>query len=347
MSANPNLCTFENLAKEDNEFKNTALYKVYNKFLQTCDHNGDESYKYCGLDDQYANVNPSVRLFFEKVKSILNRIRYMQDEYFLDIKYEKGNVCTYFKYWFYDQIIDKEFKGNQITELFDILEKEKDLFSNANCDYHAMKLNEMKTIKTLYDYFAFYDTYKGKHEKIIHQISNSKYCKNFNNVKAFYSTFYDTCDDRSTMYCSEFKKFIKEYISFDDELSLSCNDEVIDAKVFEHEGLKSLVIRAPIWRDTLAGSGDDESYASMPEDISGNRIPTVVSSSLVGIFVILLISYKFTPLRSMLGRPFGLMKNILKNPNEGYDESELDKYEYEGNNSDYTEYNILYHSGDN
>ncbi|SBS98838.1 PIR Superfamily Protein [Plasmodium ovale curtisi] len=348
MSANPNLCTFYKLAEEDNEFKNTVLYKVYNKFMETCDLKGNESYSYCELDDKYATANPSVRLFYEKVKSILKRITNMQDEYFLNINFEKGNVCTYFKYWFYDQMLAKEFTSNQIKELLEILEKEKDIFSKANCDYYAMSMKEIKIIKSLYDYFAFHNTYKGEHEKIINQISKSKYCKNFNNVKVYYSNFDVTCNDSSTKkYCSEFRKYIKEYIKFHDELSFSCNDEEIDSKMFEHEGLKSLVIKDPIWRDTLVGSGEHESSDHMHVDISentGNRIPTVVSSSFVGIFIILLISYKFTPLRDKLGRPFEFMKQILKNQKEGNHESQLDKYEYEENNSDYTEYNLVYHS---
>ncbi|SBT84634.1 PIR protein [Plasmodium ovale] len=347
MSETTNTCSLDKLAEEDNEFKKTALFNLYSKFRNACIYNND-TYEHCSVDNKYDTVDFPVKLFFQKVLSNLIRIGTNEDVYFPNITYEKRKVCTYLKYWFYDEITYKHFKEDQINKIFQILDEEKQKYVNANCEFSKMNLVEIKMIKTLYDYFAFYETYSGKHVEITDKISNSKYCKNIKYANFFYTEVDRICDNTdSKNYCNEYKKYIKEYITFDEKSSISCIGEVKDSEHHNHDDYASLGFRKPIWSDHSLGSPQDQEVhgdSMHSPDARGNIIPATVSIFSVSIFSILFLLYKFTPFRSNLYRPIEVFKKIWKKKKKENDELVLQENEGNQLNSDYTGYNIVYNT---
>ncbi|SBT56623.1 PIR Superfamily Protein [Plasmodium ovale wallikeri] len=346
MSETTNTCSLDKLAEEDNEFTKTVLFNLYSKFGNACIYNKD-SYDHCSVDNKYDTVDFQVKLFFPQVLSNLIRIGTNQNAYFPDITYEKRKVCTYLKHWFYDQITYKHFKEDQINKIFQILEEEKQKYVNANCEFNKMNLGEIKIIKTLYDYFAFYETYSGNHEEISDKISNSKYCKNIKHANYYYTQFDRICDQPgSKSYCNEYKKYIKEFITFGEKSSISCIGEVKDFEQPNQDDYELLEFKQLIGGDDPLGKPQFKEVAddSMDSpDAKGNIIPATVSVSSVSIFSILFLLYKFTPFRSTLYRPIEVVKNVWKKKEEN-DEIVLQENEYEQLNSDYTGYNIVYNT---
>ncbi|SBT02662.1 PIR Superfamily Protein [Plasmodium ovale curtisi] len=331
----------------DDEFKRGTLYKLYNKFMNTCTHNDEDTYEYkhCSLV-QYEGISYLLlKMFISKVLTNLIRISNNKINFFQGIDFDENQVCAYFKYWFLDYILYREFKDNDIEILFQKLGEEKENFVKADCEFYTMKLNEIKIMKKVYDYYAFYHAYKGEHEKMIEGISKSKYCE-YIKSGILYSDYYNsTCtkshySDKSL--CKEFNNYIRNHIKFEiNKLSsIKCvadQSPLIEDKQLEYKFSEDKQL--PESQDTVV-----DSQTSEGPGLTGSSMSTVLSVSFVGTFFVLFLLYKFTPFSSFLRPQIQRMKRLWKNEKQETKELLINNYETEDSDSENKGYNITYHS---
>ncbi|SBS94178.1 PIR Superfamily Protein, partial [Plasmodium ovale curtisi] len=125
--------TLDKFAQQESSFKNATLYKIYNKFLNTCKGGNDDVYEDddCSVDEPQKTSELLLNMYISKVVNNLRRIGNNERIFFLNINYNENEVYTYFKYWFLDQILDKDFNDEEITKLFRRLNQKKEKYLNA------------------------------------------------------------------------------------------------------------------------------------------------------------------------------------------------------------------------
>ncbi|SBT83356.1 PIR protein [Plasmodium ovale] len=347
MSEAKSTYTLDKFAEQDDEFKNATLYKVCNKILNSCSIGHDEIYEgdNCSLEQYEGIINPLLKIFIIKLVNNLKRIGNKDKMILLQVDNTKNQVCTYFKYWFLDYILYRDFKDNDIEILFQKLGEKKDHFVQSDCEFHPMKLNEIKIIKKIYDYYAFYHTYVGKNEKINEKISNSPYCENLKSGILYSRYYHTTCTQSPHIeksLCKEFNNYIKNHIDFEENTlsSIQCVGE--KSSLIQDEELEyrfSADIQLPEDEDSEVRIQNNEDPG-----LTGNSMSTVLSVSFVGTFFFLFLLYKFTPFSSFLRPQIQRMKRLWKNENQETKELLINNYETEDSDSENKEYNIAYHS---
>ncbi|SBT72746.1 Plasmodium vivax Vir protein, putative [Plasmodium ovale] len=347
MSETKSTYTLDKFAVEDDEFKNATLYKIYNKFLNTCKYGDDDAYEGddCSVDAHQGRSDLLLNMYISTVVNNLRRIRNYERIFFLDINYNENEVYTYFKYWFLDQILDKDFNDEEITTLFERLNQKKEKFRNARCEFYTMKLDEIKIMKKIYDYYAFYNAYNGEHEKINEKISKSQYCEYIKSGILYSEYYHTTCAESpysGESLCKEFNKYIKNHIKFEENTlsSIKCvadQSPLIENKKLEYKFSDD---------KQLPESEDAEVDSQTTEDsgLTGSSMATVLPVSFVGTFSVLFLLYKFTPFRSFLHPQIQRMNNLWKNEDQETEELLINNYETEDFDSENKEYNITYHS---
>ncbi|SBT54340.1 PIR Superfamily Protein [Plasmodium ovale wallikeri] len=339
--------TLNKFAEEDSEFKNGSLYILYNKFMNSCTPDEDEIFKYehCSLEQYEGILNSSLIIFINKVLTNLKRISNNKLIFSGGIDFDEKKVCTNFKYWFFDQILDKEFNDDHIEKLFENLDEKKGNFVKANCEFYPMKLCDIMIMKKIYNYYAFYHAYNGEQEKIIKEISKSKYCENIKNG-IIYSDYYDSTCSRSPYnnksICKEFNNYIKNHIKFEKYKLSSIKCAADQSPLIEDNQLE---YKFPEDKQLLVDE-DTEVNSQTTEDpgLTGSSMATVLPVSFVGTFSVLFLLYKFTPFRSFLNPQIQRMKNLWKNEDQETEELLINNYETEDFDSENKEYNITYHS---
>ncbi|SBS98882.1 PIR Superfamily Protein, partial [Plasmodium ovale curtisi] len=284
--------TLDKFAQQDREFKNATLYKVYNKLLNSCNIGHDEIYEGddCSLEQYEGILNPFLKVFISKLVNNLKRIGNKEKMILLQVDNNEKQVCTYFKYWFLDYILYREFKDNDIDILFQKLDEKKEHFVESDCELFPMKLNDIMIMKKIYNYFAFYHAYSGEQEKIIEEISKSKYCENIKSG-ILYSDYYDSICTRSPYnnksLCKEFNNYIKNHIKFEKNklTSIKCvadQSPLIEDKQLEYKFSEDKQL--PESQDTVV-----DSQTSEGPGLTGSSMSTVLSVSFVGTFFVLFL----------------------------------------------------------
>ncbi|SBT02988.1 PIR Superfamily Protein [Plasmodium ovale curtisi] len=339
--------TLDKFAEQDDAFKKATLYKMYNKFLSTCTTDDEDTFerKYCSLEQYEGISNPSLLIFISKVLTNLMKISNNKIIFFREIDFDEEQICTNFKYWFFDYILYREFNDIDIEKLFQKLDEKKEIFFQSNCEFYTMKLDEIKIMKRIYDYYAFYRTYVGKYENINEKISNSPYCENLKSGILYSRYYHTTCTqsphiDKSL--CKEFNNYIKNHIDFEENTlsSIQCVGE--KSSLIQDEELEyRFSADKPLPEDE-----DSEVRIQNNEDpgLTGSSMSTVLSVSFVGTFFVLFLLYKFTPFSSFLRPQIQRMKRLWKNENQETKELLINNYETEDSDSENKGYNITYHS---
>ncbi|SBT55730.1 PIR Superfamily Protein [Plasmodium ovale wallikeri] len=331
----------------DDTFNTVTLHKLYDTFVNTCSGNDDLIYADddCFLDQYQAILNPSLKIFISKLVNNLKRIGNEEKMNLLEIDNKENQVCTYFKYWFLDQILDKGFNDDHIEKLFEKLDEKKGNFVKANCEFYPMKLYDIMIMKKIYNYYAFYHAYNGEQEKIIREISKSKYCENIKNG-IIYSDYYDSTCSRSPYnnkgICKEFNNYIKNHIKFEKNKLSSIKCAADQSPLIEDKQLEYKISDDK----QLTESEDAEIDSQTTEDsgLTGSSMATVLPVSFVGTFSVLFLLYKFTPFRSFLNPQIQRMKSLWKNEDQEANELLINNYETEDSDTENKEYNITYHS---
>ncbi|SBT02574.1 PIR Superfamily Protein [Plasmodium ovale curtisi] len=362
MPPEQNSYTHEMFVGEDDTLTGTLLHKFYNEFEDASCKAGDTE-EYCKVNN-YKLENERSKELYEKLVINLKNISNKK----LKIDYQDvpdNKLCIYLRYWFYDWLVSENFNDSTINKLINILEEQKDnIYSGFNCEFYKMKLEVVKFIKALYNYFLFYDRTKVQKKKIKDDpIFKSEYCNYIKNSNFVYTTIEASCARSSKIsYCNDFNKYIKNFIDFDDELeSITCNDDKNRLSYNEMTSLTSselgtqqmhlnvqsetggILTIATFQQETnpvhppkyaLPHSAEPGVIDDSTENPNGqqNIIPTVVSLSL------------FTPFRSLLYPTTQRFKHIGNIINKKIKHILLRKHESHRTQEDDKLYNIAYNS---
>ncbi|SBT73949.1 PIR protein [Plasmodium ovale] len=220
---------FKKTSDKDYISMDETLYKFYSEFDKHC-NSDDDTICFYFIPETIANT--SVRELLKKFMRNLKKLSDKNGAHFNTIDKENNinKRCTYLKYWFYDQIISKNYQisDEDMDNFFNFLEGLKYvIFDTFPCDFYKIKLKDIKEIKKLYDYFVFYDAYKSQNI-INYQIYNSAHCHYLKGAPFLYKEKERQCNlPDKTEYCKEFSKHIKNNIEKNVLLSLrgKCKDE--------------------------------------------------------------------------------------------------------------------------
>ncbi|SBT73808.1 PIR protein [Plasmodium ovale] len=307
--------TFESLKNKHTFVKNQDLKVIYEELENVCTE--VNNYLYCtGPPDENTNNNKVKKLQYKfqgnKTKSLL----YQGD--FKLINADPSKWCTYFKYWIYDQVITNVFDDKDIMEVFQLLKHDGNEigFSNGEnyntCKFSTFKIEEVKKMKLLYDYFENYDSTKNK-SSINELICSSEYKNDLSEIIGFYNNRDTYCKQQTNLYCTELDECAKAY-GFRNLSVLQCNGDNIhlphaqasqslDSSNGEHTGSSSPA-------DT--GENLQSNHGHMSGENVSIKTTVAYSLSVIGVFGFFLFLYKLTPLGSWLKK---YILNITNNPN--------------------------------
>ncbi|SCO70742.1 VIR protein [Plasmodium vivax] len=200
------------LIDNDPTLCNNDLFKFYDKFSSKCeDSNGED---YCKVN-MFEDVNGSANYIFKKLMRNVDRLKKDNGKHYDTI--DNGNYtskrCIYLKYWLYDKILTENINESSISKIFDALvqNKEKPTNNTTECEFYKIKLDEIKEIKKLYDYFVFYDGYKFVENIINDKIFNSVHRDYLKGAIDVHKQAKQKCPkNHINGYCNEYNKYIKD-----------------------------------------------------------------------------------------------------------------------------------------
>ncbi|KMZ79017.1 hypothetical protein PVIIG_00409 [Plasmodium vivax India VII] len=202
-------------SKGDYNKKKNLLTKFYLAFNKNCDANDHEFQ--CDGDAKKLGDNLDFVMLYKKfirnIKNISNdSIRYLN---ILDNENNLDLRCIYLKYWIYNELEKVYIEKEKIPSFFTTWNSQKrDIFPGKTipCDFDDLKLEEIKEIRKLYDYYMLYDTFK-KSEFINAKYYKTAYCYYLNQFKDIYNNNETSCATYvSKNYCNEFNKYIKKNV---------------------------------------------------------------------------------------------------------------------------------------
>ncbi|KMZ76861.1 hypothetical protein PVIIG_06049 [Plasmodium vivax India VII] len=188
-----------------------TFYQSY--FDHECSNNVDSFY-YCSQDTNINTRLPGLWQIYRKFERNLKFI--WDDERMYDFFWEtnKEKLCSYLKYWIYDQLISKDISQDDFSQFFKLWnERKSEKCSKCKCEFNITSLYHVKQLKKTYDYSLFLKAYKNT-AKINKKIHNMNYCKYISDAKAMYSLLGDTCKKKKAEYCNEFNEYVLPYINY-------------------------------------------------------------------------------------------------------------------------------------
>ncbi|CAG9472700.1 unnamed protein product [Plasmodium vivax] len=356
--------------KNNSEFSRTHLNVLYKSFFDSkCDVN-PYSYDHCEPDKDYERIKEQHRELYKKfernLKSITNKT-----EYYKNYETDNDKLCFYLKYWFYDQLFVHNFRDPEIDELLKLWnERKEQKCPDCQCEFDVKKMEEIKILKNIYDYFLFWDAFKDK-SKISTEISRRTYCKYIDAGNISRSMYELICESNKRSLCEEFNKYLKEYVELNDKSSILCHEDA-SSDVFNYDP-QVLAQRRNLniahkeeeedkdkdfglqWEEDLKEGQDlhlrqEQKSQSVTEhsvtDSSndGKSTGTIITTSSVGTVGFLFLIYKFTPLRSMLDPRIRKTRNNLMNGVQGSNELQSQDYHFYPQDAPFNRYNIGYQS---
>ncbi|EDL47205.1 variable surface protein Vir21, putative [Plasmodium vivax] len=224
MASNAKAYTLKDFSDNNHELKKTDLYTFYHHhFDKICDNTADSLY-FCDSFNGDKSLDSPLQEFYRKLDRNLKLIPKLLAQPAEDISVDKHKLCFYLKYWFYDQVIAKEIKNAQITQLLSIWERNK-REKSFECEHDVKSLPIIKKLKEYYDYYLFFEAYNNT-DNMNKEICNKKYCKYLEDARYSYLLFTTKCfsknDNSVKEYCNEFIEYIMEYLKIYDKSSISC-----------------------------------------------------------------------------------------------------------------------------
>ncbi|SBS90365.1 PIR Superfamily Protein [Plasmodium ovale curtisi] len=284
-------------SQQDGEYLSFDEYNDYKRKL-------NDSYAFEEEENEYASffisALPEDR---EKYNAILNNcfiIKKYLLKFISDESCNSGQCCSYMNYW-----LNEKIGGSNHS----LIESDFDIYNNYIAYYnrnHNKKLCESNKIfirtdifeemKKLYDLYGLYNNLETTSS-----YANSK-CIQLKSCVSHYNSILSKCKHTANSdFCKPLQNF-KKIFSPDKFVSISeCEKKFGDLKLKELQDLPELDVQQV---DFLFIQGNRESVRR------GTVIQTLFFST-VGIFLLFLLSYKFTPfgkwIRSVLSR-----KNAIK-----------------------------------
>ncbi|SBT55266.1 PIR Superfamily Protein [Plasmodium ovale wallikeri] len=271
-----------------------------------------------------------------KFKYFYNLLFYSISSY-----HKHKEYAEYLNFWVNSQIKNniiptitvKDFYNNVI--FYSILFDSQNKLKNKIYDINEELFTNMKNL---------YDLYRNYYNILIltkTSASKNNCLQHSTKCVQVYEQAINKCPNDNTVFCKALKDFKEKYDGINNPASLkNCKEEELLA-LPQYKG-PSLEGALPEGQLKFMDEPNDQAeHAS----ITYFNYVFGFTGTIIGIFFILLILYKYTPFRSRLFRGIINQRKILTNLDETYNqESLLDNSELEHHISDNMSYNVLYNS---
>ncbi|SBT55120.1 PIR Superfamily Protein [Plasmodium ovale wallikeri] len=334
------------LYEQDPSLKDKELFKFYNKFSNICIDKSDFP-DICNDDSSYNSVDPSVRKLYTQFERNLRVINDNNGHYFKDMTTDKDKRCIYLRYWFYDRVVQEDYKIRDVNKFFEAWKsRQNDVCINCGCNFSIMKWTEVYNVKKFYDLLLFY----GKTDDIVtnkkDEIADSKYCTYLKNAYVFYTLREIQYPDNKGAYCEEVDKYIKNNIHEDQLKELTCNSEKNGEEVPDTEG--SLASNA-LQKGSSSEYGDKGRALTTGKDdtnalVSPSNTVITLFGKFFGVSLISLILYRFTTFGPWVKHRMRKMNIIWNNIKDESINVLLNKHKSLVMYSNTRPYNIAYHT---
>ncbi|SBT02569.1 PIR Superfamily Protein [Plasmodium ovale curtisi] len=337
-----------NLNNNFSTLEDLFLYKYYKKISEDGDIETDKLY--CESIIQFKDEFSGVQIYdlCAKLRRNFKIISANNDD-----KLSEEDTCRYLKLWLNDEIIHYRFDNNtilSIKENWDNIKSESnfthencndDFLNNGNDNFISRNKDAFQVIEIICEYRKLTNgdikiPDMNEWNVIRNSLRNEYIFDNFST----YKKISEECSGENTTpsLCSIYNKCKSKYKERLIELENKINQEniavekqILNAEVAERSFLSKL-------REVGRIFGIDELMTS------GSTTSITVIGLLVGIFLLLLILYKFTPFGSFLISRIRKMKRMLNKEDEEPDELFLYTCESESNNMDRSPYRMSYQS---
>ncbi|SBS95601.1 PIR Superfamily Protein [Plasmodium ovale curtisi] len=327
---------------------------------------------YAELDKGYENLLYGYDDFFEdfvKVRlknsehisnikeSLLNAFIYIANMRSRHNQYD--DRWDYLYYWTGDKVYKIVQNVSDFKDIMGVIDSLKTHVDNNsgkyNDDLFKIEKDQFINLKKLYDYSQNYQAIKLKTAPYDYKCSYL-YNKYIKDSYELYSRIKTECssDTRTTPYCRIFRNI--EINNLKDNTSRLLCFHVHDPIISEEKGTGRQ--QALDEKSRLRGSGDGafsmgtrggslEHYSSGSQDNETSAInsgnPTAIILPVLGLFIMSFLLYKFTPLKTMIHNHFIRKKiNQWDADADTIEESLIDKYEIEDDNSEMNSNHIGY-----
>ncbi|GAW84104.1 variable surface protein [Plasmodium gonderi] len=129
--------------------ENIDLKKFYKKFEKGC-YNDVGTLHFCSPVENSESISNKVSDTYYKIYAIKTKFSPSQNIFTIE-EIESPKYCIYFKYWFYDQIINYELDDTELMKLFD-LKGRLYLDGIFPCKFNIKDLEEIKKVRLLLYY---------------------------------------------------------------------------------------------------------------------------------------------------------------------------------------------------
>ncbi|SBS80887.1 PIR Superfamily Protein [Plasmodium ovale curtisi] len=302
------------------KYENYLSHKEYNDYKNKLT-NFRTHYNSVTDNSCFSVVNEGIKEYSDISKHFKKLQQYL-DHYRTNTNGCKSNkCCIYINYWLNDQLRNKNNSLN--ISHFDFYKKYMACYQRKNsniCESYIYLMQEgFKFKKELYDlYDAYYDYSPFKNKQDLSHIYANVFIKKHNDIvnKCKYKENYDMCSELQG---------VRE--SFE-------KDKVETLKVFHGDLLELLQIPDPYPSEKVKAS-----------ELSHHTFPIQFLPGIIGIVILLLFSYKFTPFGSLIRTLMNSNNNILNNLEEKTQKF-LNNSKRGNINYEKRQYNIAYNTVD-
>ncbi|VUZ93657.1 PIR protein [Plasmodium vivax] len=216
MAGKNNIYKLNDFIEGNIKLNKSNLNRFYKSYFETPCYNYVESYFYCSQDTNLDTLPSHLLELYRKFERNLKLI-WADGETVYDIwETDKEKLCSYLKYWIYDQLISENVSQVDFSQFFKLWkERKSEKCPKCECEFNINSFYEVNQLKRIYDYSLFLRAYK-KTSKINNQISNMSYCNYISDAKAMYELLGHTCEKNTTEYCKELNKYVLPYIKYVD-----------------------------------------------------------------------------------------------------------------------------------
>ncbi|KNA02181.1 hypothetical protein PVNG_06161 [Plasmodium vivax North Korean] len=214
MAGNNEIYNLNDFLDGNDKLRLSNLNTFYQSYFDSACDNYVDSYYYCSEDTDLDTLPPHLLQLYRKFVRNL-KLMWVDGKTIYDIwEKDKKKLCSYLKYWLYDQLISEKITEKQFTEFFNLWnERKSKKCPKCECEFKIINFSQVKLLKNAFDYSLFLKAYK-KTAKINDQIFNKNYCKYIAEAKAIYSLLELRCEKNYTEHCKEFKEYVLPYINY-------------------------------------------------------------------------------------------------------------------------------------
>ncbi|KMZ77157.1 hypothetical protein PVIIG_05633 [Plasmodium vivax India VII] len=224
----------------NNKLNKSNLNRFYKSYFETACENREIFNDYCPQVANLDTLPPHLWELYRKFERNLKLIWYDGRTVYDSWETDKNALCSYLKYWIYDQLISKDVSQDNFLQFFNLWNARKnEKCPKCKCEFNITSFSEVKELKKTYDYSLFLKAYK-RTAKINNKIHYMNYCKYIEDAKAIYSLLGDTCKKKkkNAEYCKEFEEYVLPYINYEESETYEDveKDEITEVEEDTEEG---------------------------------------------------------------------------------------------------------------